>query len=447
MKKKLVSLLACIMVIALVFAGCGGRGGDSNVDPTEAPDTNNEDPVDEGNSNGEEIELVMWSIATESDAFHNAYTKAIADFEAANPGVKIKHETFENQSYKTTIATSVTGNDLPDIFYTWGGGFSAPFVDSGNVLALDEYFTDEYKSQINDAALTYQTYNGKVYGVTYTTPISSLFYNKKIFEQNGVEAPTTFDELVEVCQKLKANGVTPIGISAKDTWVLAMTHDNLVLKSVGHDKVVSTLTRSGGTYEGSDFVQASANFRKLVEIGAFVDGAAGMTNDEASAEFYAGRVAMFVTGSWMAGSIQQDAENPEDFDAVPYPVAGSNAAGTDFMGGAADTLMVSKSSKDPELAAKAAIEMARSISKYSYLDGAGLPVWEVNYDDSNVNPLTRKLASFVEGATSFTLWFDTLMEPEYKDTYLNLLEQLYFGQITPEDFVNGMKENLGKDVN
>ena len=43
MKKKLVSLLACIMVIALVFAGCGGRGGDSNVDPTEAPDTNNED--------------------------------------------------------------------------------------------------------------------------------------------------------------------------------------------------------------------------------------------------------------------------------------------------------------------------------------------------------------------------------------------------------------------
>ena len=71
-------------------------------------------------------------------------------------------------------------------------GFSAPFVDSGNVLALDEYFTDEYKSQINEAALTYQTYNGKVYGVTYTTPISTLFYNKKIFAENGVEPPTTF---------------------------------------------------------------------------------------------------------------------------------------------------------------------------------------------------------------------------------------------------------------
>jgi raffinose/stachyose/melibiose transport system substrate-binding protein len=104
--------------------------------------------------------------------------------------------------------------------------------------------------------------------------------------------------------------------------------------------------------------------------------------------------------------------------------------------------MVSKSSKDPELAAKAAIELARSISKYSYLDGAGLPVWEVDYDDSEVNPLTRKLASFVEGATSFTLWFDTLMESEYKDPYLNLLQELYFGQITPEQFAERMDENL-----
>ena len=37
------------------FAGCGGRGGDSNVDPTEAPDTNNEDSVDEGNSTGKRL--------------------------------------------------------------------------------------------------------------------------------------------------------------------------------------------------------------------------------------------------------------------------------------------------------------------------------------------------------------------------------------------------------
>ena len=441
MKKKLASLLACIMMIVLIVSGCNTDTGQGDTDPTKSPDVGTDDPVDPG-TDDKDVELTLWSIATESDAFHNAYNKAIADFEAANPGVKIKHETFENESYKTTIVTSVTGNDLPDIFYTWGGGFSAPFVASGNVLPLGEYFTDEYSSQISDAALTYATYDDTVYGMTYTTPISTLFYNKKIFEDNGLEAPKTFDELVEVCEKLKANGVTPIGISASDKWVLAMTHDNLALKSAGHEKVISALTGGGQSYDDADFIQAAANFKKLVDMGAFVEGAAGMSNDEASAEFYAGRVAMFVTGSWMAGSIQTDPDNPEDFDAIPYPASGNNASLTDFMGGAADTFMVSKSSQNPELAAKAAIELSRSISKYSYLDGAGLPVWEVNYDDSSVNPLTRKLAGFVEGATSFTLWFDTLMESDEANTYLDLLEQLYFGQITPENFAKSMDDNV-----
>lgn len=440
MKKKLASLLVCIMMIVLIVSGCntGGEGGDA--DPTQKPNTGTD--TDGKGTDGKDVELVLWSISTESDAFHNAYNKAIADFEDANPGVKIKHETFENESYKTTIAASVTGNDLPDIFYTWGGGFSAPFIASGNVLALDEYFTDEYSSQISDAALTYATYDDKLYGVTYTTPISTLFYNKKIFEENDVKVPTTFDELVEACEKLKANDITPIGISAKDTWVLAMTHDNLTLKSAGHEKVISALTGGGESYNQPEFIEASTNFKKLIDMGAFIEGAAGMSNDEASAEFYAGRTAMFVTGSWMAGSIQTDPDNPEDFDAIPYPTAGNNASSTDFMGGAADTFMISKSSKNPELAAKAAIELARSISEYSYLDGAGLPAWEVDYDDSSVNELTRKLAGFVEGATSFTLWFDTLMESEPKDVYLRSLQELYFGEITPEQFAERMDENL-----
>ncbi|GAE90263.1 ABC transporter substrate-binding protein [Acetivibrio straminisolvens] len=165
----------------------------------------------------DQIVLTLWSIATESDAFSNAYAKAIKDFEDANPGVKIVHETFENEAYKTKIKTAVTGNKLPDLFFTWGGGFSKPFVESGKVLAIDKYYTDEYKEQLSEAALTYTTYNGKIYGSTYTTPISALFYNKKIFDENGLKAPTTFDELVQVCDKLIQKGITPIGISAKDT--------------------------------------------------------------------------------------------------------------------------------------------------------------------------------------------------------------------------------------
>lgn len=83
-------------------------------------------------------------------------------------------------------------------------------------------------------------------------------------------------------------------------------------------------------------------------MGAFIDGATGLSNDEASAQFYAGKAGMYFTGSWMGGSIMTDAPNPADFAVAPIPVInGSNAKITDFMGGGSDSLMVSKATKNP----------------------------------------------------------------------------------------------------
>ena len=180
-------------------------------------------------------------------------------------------------------------------------------------------------------------------------------------------------------------------------------------------------------------------------MGAFLDGATGLSNDEASQEFYAGNVPMYITGSWMAGSLQTDPENPEDFDVAPIPVINStNAKITDFMGGASDTLMASASSENPDLAAAAVFELTRSISHYAYLDGAGIPAWSVDYDVTSVNPMTQKVADYAKNATSFTLWFDTLMQSEDAGEYIALLQQLYIGDVTPEEFAEAMAAQLEK---
>lgn len=437
MKKKILSLLLCIMMAASLAVGCGAKQENTQTNETNTETSNSST----SNGSTEEITLTLWSIATESDAFHPAYTKAIADFEAANPGVKIVYETFENQSYKTKIKSAVAANELPDIFYTWGGGFSKPFVESGKVLPLDDYF-GAYQDELPEVALTNVRFDGKLYGATYTTPLSAVFYNKKIFEENGLQVPTNWDEFIAVCKTLKEKGITPIGISAKDTWVIAMTHDNLVLKSAGPEKVAAALTKSGQTYNDPDFIAASAKLRELIDLGVYPEGAAGLSNDEASAMFYNGDVAMFITGSWMAGSLQTDPENPEDFDVFQFPAVGGNGKATDFMGGATDSFMVNASTPHKDIAAKAAFELAKSISKYAYLDGAGIAAWKIDYDDSSVNPITKKIANFASEATSFTIWYDTLMEAEDAGEYLALLQELYMGNISPEEFAEAMANQL-----
>jgi raffinose/stachyose/melibiose transport system substrate-binding protein len=434
MKQRLFSGLCSVFMATALLMGCAESSSDTIA-------TTDEKTAKE--SETKETTLTLWSIATESDSFHHAYIQAIADFEAANPGITVKMETFENQSYKTKIKSAVAANELPDIFYTWGGGFSKSFVESGKVLPLDDYYTDEYKAQLPQTALTYTTYDGKLYGTTFTTPISVLFYNKKMFEENQVKLPETFDDLIAVCHAFQEKGITPIGISAKDTWVLAMTHDALTLKCAGSDKLIKALTKNGQSYDDPDFLDSATKFKQLVDMGAFSEGAAGLSNDEATATFYSEKVPMFISGSFLAGSIQENAEHPEDFDAVPVPICTENAKATDFMGGAVDALMVNAESKNKNLAAKAAFEIARSISKYAYLDGAGVAAWEKDYDDSSVNTLSKKIADYAAKATSFTIWFDTLMDADDAGEYLSLLQQLYSGDLSPEEFTKAMADQLG----
>lgn len=442
--KKILSILSAIVLSAGLFVGCSNDDSSKSDTTTKAGDTTTA-ATTKANEPAEEVTLTLWSISTESDAFHPAYIKAIEDFEKAHAGVKIKHETFENESYKTKIKASVSANELPDVFFTWAGGFSKSFVESGKVLSLQDYY-DTYKSQISMAALSNAVYNDKLYGSVMCTPVSVMWYNKGIFDANNLTAPTNWDEFKNVCQTLRGKNINPIATSVKDTWVLAMLHDGLTLKSVGPDKLYSTLKKEGtATYSDPDFLTSAQKIRELVDMKAFIDGATGLSNDEASALFYKGDAAMYFTGSWMGGSILTDvpADRVKDYSVAPIPVLNSsNAKITDFMGGGSDSLMVAASTKHPDLAAAAAFEITRGVSKYGFLDGAGVPAWTVDYDASSVPALTKQVADYATGATSFTLWFDTLLESENATEYLDLLQQLYIGDLSAEEFQKAMADQL-----
>lgn len=436
MKRKLMGILLTV-VLAVAMMGCSNGSKTTTPSDTAESDTNTA-------TESEPVELTLWSIATESDAFHQPYLDAIKDFETAHPGVTIKFETFENEAYKTKIKSAIAANELPDLFFTWAGGFSESFVSSGKVLPLDNYY-DSYSNDISMAALSNDVYDGKLYGSVTCTPVSVMWYNKAMFEEQGLNVPTTWDEFKAVCQKFIDAGIQPIGTSVKDTWVLAMLHDGLTLKSAGAEKVTKALKKQGQSYNDPDFLKSATSIKELADMGAFIDGATGISNDEASASFYAEQVPMYITGSWMAGSIMTDAENPDNFSVAPIPVINSaNAAVTDFMGGGSDTLMVAASTKQPDLAAAAAFEITKGVSKYAYLSGAGIPAWKVDYDVTAVPAITQEVAALAAKATSYTLWFDTLMTSDDAGEYISLLQALYTGDISPEEFVESMDAQLSK---
>lgn len=387
--------------------------------------------------------LTMWTIATEGDANYEAYQHAISDYEEAHPDVDIEMESFENESYKTKIKAAVAANELPDIYFTWGGGFSSAFVEAGESLELDSYY-ENYKEDLPESTLKYATYDDKLYGVPYVVSISGIFYNKAMFEQYDLTEPTTWDELINVCQTFIDNGITPFGVSVKEAWVMAMFNDALTLKCVGDEKLNDAFTRSGQSYLDEGFVDAANKLQELISMGAFSESATGISNDEAVASFTNGTVPMFVTGAWMDSSITNDAENIDDFGFIPFPVCSDNATLTDSMGGSADILMVNPSTKDPDLAANATFEIAKLVSKYGYMTGAGIAAWKVDYEVENQSPVSKAMSDCINESTSLTVWSGSLMEAEDYTEYQSLLQQFFIGDLTASDFTEAMDEQLNQ---
>ncbi len=426
MKKKLLSVLLTV-AMTMSLCACGSTGQEKA----------------SGDSAGGEKVLTMWTIAVEGDSSHHAYQAAIADYEAANPGVKIEMEAFENESYKTKIKAAVAANELPDIYFSWGGGFSEAFVEAGKVLKLDDYYAN-YKSELPQGTLSYATYNNSLYGVPYVVSISGIFYNKKMFEENNLSEPKTWDELLNVCQTFQDKGITPFGVSVKEAWVMAMFNDALTLKCVGPEKLDKAFTENGQSYRDEDFMDAANKLQQLFDSGAFKEAAAGLSNDEAVAEFLNGTVPMFVTGAWLDGSIQSGAANPEDYSFMLFPACSDNAVLTDSMGGAQDLLMVNPEASDVDLAATAAFEIAKSVSKYGYQDGAGIAAWKVDYDVEGQSSISQKMSELVNEANSLTVWSGTLMSASDYTDYQTLLQEFFVGNLDSQGFVDKMDEILSE---
>ena len=162
----------------------------------------------------DDVTLTLWSIATESDSSHQAFVDAIAEFEANHPGVKINHVATENEAYKTLIKAAMSsGENLPDIFFTWGMGFLGEFVNAGRVYCVDSEY-EAYKAELPEPMTVNVRYDGKMYGVPYTMSLVTLYANLDILKEVGYDdIPGTYEAMIDCCDKLVAAGKIPFGVS------------------------------------------------------------------------------------------------------------------------------------------------------------------------------------------------------------------------------------------
>ena len=388
----------------------------------------------------EQTVLTMWCIATESDANRPAYENAIAEFEAAHPDIKIEWEAFENQSYKTKIKAAMADPDsLPDIFFTWAGAFLGDFVDMGNVYCLDDIYPN-FADSLPEVMTQNASYGGKKYGVPLTMNIVTLFANMDLLAQAGWDhVPETYEDLTACCDALVAAGITPFGCAGKETWCVTEYLEPIMEKTIGYE-ALNEVFAGRATWNDEGIAASVSTFQDMINGGYFDPNGMALGNDEVKANFIAGKYAFYQNGSWNCGEVN-DAEG--NFQVALFPVMNAEKATYgQVIGGPSDTLAVSASSKNPEVAANAAMELGKAICHYGYLAGSGLPAWTPDYDTSAVKPLVAAVADIVANADGMVLFGDTAMSADAANTYLDYVSQVYGCEVDGAGFIAGLAADL-----
>ena len=388
----------------------------------------------------ERIELTMWCIATEADSNRGAYEAAIAEFQANHPEIDLKWEAFENQAYKTKIKNAVEDNELPDIFFTWGGVFLGDFIESENIYCLDEAY-EPFSEALPEAMLANTTYDGHHYGVPLLMNTVVLFANMDLLGQVGWDhIPETYEDLIACCDALVAAGITPFGCSSNETWCVTEYVEPMLINSIGHEGL-RKLYAGEASWQDDDIAQAITLFQEMVGKGYFNDDGMEVSNDDVKANFIAGKYAFYQNGSWNCGDI---AGANFEVQVGFFPVINSErAAYAEIIGGPNDTLAVSASSDNVEIAAASAFELARGICHYGYLAGNGLPTWTPDYDTADVLPITTALVNLVsEYAGNMVLFGDAAMGGDPLTIYLEYVSMVYGSEIDGPSFAEEMADNL-----
>lgn len=241
------------------------------------------------------VELEFVYHKTESNAI-DAMETVINNFNAANPGIKVNFVQVPDTA--TVLQSRAQLNEMPDMFgCTTGNMFELMFED-GIIMDLTG---QEFLSSVEPSSLEMSTYNGKNWRLPYSLSCYGLYVRTDIFEEQGLALPTTWDELMDVCEKLTAAGITPFALPDKtmvyqrmERMMSFMSEDDTEFKQI-----------AAGELEAKDskLLQNYAN-ASLQIVNYMTPESLGAEYTESYQQLIAGQAAMTINGGWSLATLK-----------------------------------------------------------------------------------------------------------------------------------------------
>ena len=271
-KKAISAVLAASMLAAVILPGCGS----------------------DENSGVTEIEILQYKpeAATYFDQVEEQFNATHDDI----------HLTISSPNDASTIMrTRFVREDYPDIIGIGGDINYSYYVDADILADVSDYpgLANVKQSYLDILENLEITPKDGVFGVPYVANAAGILYNKDMFEEHGWQIPESWDELINLCEEIKSEGILPFYFGFRDTWTCLAPWNSLAVDLAPADTCKKV--NAGETTFTDNYREVAEKCLELVSYGP-EDPVAYGYNDACTA-FANGESAMYPIGSYAVPQI------------------------------------------------------------------------------------------------------------------------------------------------
>ena len=445
----LAMVLTGVMVFSLTACGNSSSGtapaSNNNTESSDMP-ASEEAPAEKEEPSGDPVTLNVTTTYAGEDTNAANYQDAIAAWQEETGNTINDASGSSTETFKARVISDFEMGSEPDVLFYFNGVDSNPFVEAGKVVSIDEIRQTypEYATNMKDGMLGASPVDGKNYSVPVNGYWEGLFVNKAVCEAAGVEIPgadTTWDEFMEICQKIKDAGYTPIAASFAEIphyWFEFCIYNYLTPAT--HNVVPGSVDDE----HGKAWVDGIGDMKLLYENGFLPENTLSATDGETFQLFIDGKAAFLIDGSWKVGGIEGATDEIDNFT-VTYVPGKNDRKTTDIIGGLSSGWYITRKAWDDPEKQKTCVDLIsymtsdEMVSNFASVSATALTNG-TQVDESQLSSLAVAGLDFVKGATGMTGAVQDQVTQEARVPVFNGMPDIVTGK---KDISAAVKELLG----
>lgn len=386
MKKKVLSVLLATAMVATLAAGCGNKN-----------EGGSESGADGGDKKYDGVELTYWSMWQNTEPQGKVLQEAV-DAWSEETGASVNIE-WKGRDIKNILGAALEAEEEFDLYEDDYSRISKNWIEwTADLTDLAEAagYADNSYAVFNDQATEWAGY---LPCVTEQPQVGGVYYNQDLFDEAGVEAPTTWDEFLDVCKALKDKGIQPMALDSAYASFFFGYH---LSRYIGED-ATADLAVNGGWSDNAGVAAAADSMIEFIKAGYLADGAPDDFPNSQNKMGLSEDVAMVVCANYVTSEVNNNTGKELNWNLFNYPSVDGAAEGVDQTAAyaGANSIAITKYSENQE----AAFDLATYITSGDFDQKMADTAGQIPADPANTAPASQNgTVEVLKATTSPLAW-------------------------------------------